>query len=74
MLTPKSLTTSQAGETSASWPHSPQPLSFTLSLKAIKVKGIGAFGALAAWTPCLAPCDKHCNSLHNHNQLSVDWL
>ena len=31
------------------------------------------FWALAAWTPPLVPCNKHCTFLH-HNLVSVDWL
>ena len=54
----------------------PATLSLSLSLKTFPWKpsgGVRAFWALATWTPCLAPCDKHCPFLH-HNLVSVDWL
>ena len=45
-------------------------LNWTELLKSIRVQ---VFEALAAWTPCLVPCNKSCTSLQ-HNPVSADWL
>ena len=57
------------------WTYTLQPSPSPCLLKSFPEShwGIWAFWALAAWTLCFVPYNKHCTSLH-HSPVSVDWF